>query len=285
MAEKIKAAAEGSFPQAFLKAVGITGRASNKVAVEAANKAIAMFKKKGIDIFVDENFPVEGKKIKLAKMGGEKIDAVFSFGGDGTFLRVARALQEEIPIAGVNCGRLGFLLEFQGNEIEKDIELVIEGKYHTQKRSRLIVEADGKKLPFALNEVAIVPKLSGRLIKYELHIDDWFHKKEGSDGIIISTPTGSTGHSLSAGGPIVVAEAEVFVVTPINPIDWSDRPIVINDKNVVRIDDFKKGSLEVIVDGQERFDAEEKIEIRKGSPITILRTKRALNKLVKVREF
>ncbi|MCX8158423.1 MAG: NAD(+)/NADH kinase [Candidatus Diapherotrites archaeon] len=269
-----------------IKSVGITGRNNNEQAIEIAKKAIDIFLKNNIEVYCDDDFPIYKNILPLADFGIKKnIDMVFSFGGDGTLLKTARGLKKDIPIAGVNCGRLGFLLEIKGDEIEKELDLILNGNYHTQKRTRLRAEVDGKKISPALNEVAVVPKLSGRLIRYELHIDDWYNKKEGSDGVIIATPTGSTGHSLSAGGPIVVAEAEVFIITPINPLDWSDRPIVISDKNVVRIDNFKVGSLEVIVDGQERYGAEEKIEVKKAESVRIVRTKRAFNKLAKIRSF
>jgi NAD+ kinase len=267
-----------------IKRAGITGRFSNSMAIKAAKKAIRIFSRNKAEVFIDENFPVAGDNLcELSSFGKDnRVDAVFSFGGDGTFLRAVRALRKDIPVVGVNCGRLGFLLEMSAAGIGKELPAVIRGGYYLEKRSRLEARIDGKKLPYAMNEVAVVPKLSGRLVKYELHIDDWFSRKEGSDGLIVATPTGSTGHSLSAGGPVMVADARVFVVTSINPIDWGNRPVVINDRSAVRIDGFKKGRLEAIIDGQERFDADNCIEVRKGRGVTFLRTKRALNKLVKL---
>ncbi len=268
-----------------LKRVGITGRLSNKLAISAAKKAVRFFEKKNIDYVVDENFPAVKKNLKeLSEFGRtEKLDCIFAFGGDGTFLRTIRTLPRDIPVVGVNCGKLGFLLEMDAKNIVKELSVISEGNYYLEKRSRLYARVDGNKLPFAMNEVAVVPKLSGRLVKYCINIDDWFSRKEGSDGLVVATPTGSTGHSLSAGGPIIVADAKVFVVTSINPIDWSNRPLVINDKSTVKLDDFKKGRLEVIIDGQERFDADKKIEIKKGKYMTLFRVRRALNKLVKFR--
>lgn len=268
-----------------LMKVGITGRLSNALAVDAAKRAIKILEKNGTEVFVDESFPVIQKNlVSQTDLSGKGfIDALFSFGGDGTFLRAARTLGKDTPLVGVNCGRLGFLLELKENSLEKELPEIIAGNYYLETRTRLEAAVDGEKLPLALNEVAIVPKLSGRLVKYAFHIDDWFSRKEGSDGLIVATPTGSTGHSLSAGGPIIVANSKVFVITSINPIDWSNRPTVVNDNSTVKVNDFKKGRLEVIIDGQERFEVEKEIIVKRGNLVTFLRTKRALNKLVKIR--
>lgn len=254
-----------------LKRVGITGRFSNKIAVRAARKVVKLLERKKVEFFVDERFPVVEKNlIPLPKF---KVDVILSFGGDGTFLRAFRALKKDIPVIGVNCGRLGYLLDLDSKTIERELPAILNGEYYFEKRTRLQSEVDGKKLPLALNEVAIVPEMAGRLIKYNLQIDGELRIEEGSDGLIVATPTGSTGHSLSAGGPIIRGKAKVLVITPINPINWSDRPTVLDDDTVVKVTRIVKEGFEVIIDGQERHQMERRVVIKKGKPVTFLRKK------------
>ncbi len=252
-----------------LKRVGITGRFSNKIAVRAARRTVKLLEKRKVEFFVDERFPIMEKNlIPLPKF---KVDVILAFGGDGTFLRTFRALKKNIPVIGINCGRLGYILDLDSKTIEKELPAILNGGYYFEKRTRLQSEVDGKKLPFALNEVAIVPEMAGRLIKYNLQIDGELRREEGSDGIIVATPTGSTGHSLSAGGPIIRGNAKVLVITPINPINWSDRPMVLDDDAIVKVKRIVKEGFEVIIDGQERFPMERQAVIKRGKPVIFLR--------------
>lgn len=254
-----------------LKRIGITGRFSNKCAVMTGKKIIKNLKSKKVEFFVDERFPVT--KENLISFSEFRADVVFSLGGDGTLLRTFRKLKRNVPVAGVNCGRLGYLLDFDYKTIEKELPAILNGKYYLERRTRLQATVDGKKLPQALNEVTIVPEMAGRLIKYNLEIDGDIKRKEGGDGLIVATPTGSTGHSLSAGGPIIKGNARVLVVTSINPIDWSNRPMVVDDDAIVTITRIVKEGFEVIIDGQERYLMEKEAVIKKGRPVTFLRRK------------
>jgi NAD+ kinase len=251
-----------------IKSFGITGRFSNKTAVKAAKQAIRIFEKKAVPFWVDEKFPVAKKKLK--KLGEMSVGAVLVFGGDGTLLRTVRALKKSIPVAGVNCGRLGFLMDISNNNVKRKLLEILQGKYWLEKRTRVKAVVDGKRLSPALNEVTIAPEMGGRLIHYLLEFDG-SAREEASDGLIVATPTGSTGHSLSAGGPIIKSKAQVLVINSINPIDWTNRPLVIDDHAVIKVTRTAKEQIEVIIDGQERFPMEKEAIIKKGKTIQLLR--------------
>ena len=162
-----------------------------------------------------------------------------SLGGDGTFLKCAEFIgNREIPIIGINTGRLGFLADNTPEETAELLEGLIEGKYSIEKRSvlQLISPQDGISLtPCGLNEIAVLKHDNSSMIGIEVYIDNHYLNTYQSDGLIVSTPTCSTGYSLSNGGPIVAPLSGTVVLTAVAPHSMNVRPFVINDECTIRM--------------------------------------------------
>lgn len=168
-------------------------------------------------------------------------DMLLSIGGDGTILRAATLVRDSgIPILGVNAGRLGFLASVQKENIENFLQFVIEKKYTISPRSLLSLDCipenpDIKNLNFAMNEVSVSRKDTTSMITIETMLDGEYLNSYWADGLIVATPTGSTGYSLSCGGPILMPEVSSFVITPIAPHNLNARPLVIPDNTEIRL--------------------------------------------------
>jgi NAD+ kinase len=166
---------------------------------------------------------------------------MFTVGGDGTILRAVTFVRDSnIPIVGINTGRLGFLATVQKEQITTAVKLVLEKKYIIKERSLLSVSTSPTieslaALNFALNEVALSRKNTASMITIETYLDDEFLTSYWADGLIIATPTGSTGYSLSCGGPIITPQAKSFALTPIAPHNLSARPLVIPDDTKIKL--------------------------------------------------
>jgi NAD+ kinase len=178
----------------------------------------------------------------------EHIDALISLGGDGTLLdTVCLVRDKQIPVLGINYGRLGFLASLGKENIEEAVKALQERTYVLDRRGLLHLDASipmfGEE-PFALNEVVIHKREFSPMIKIHTYLNGDFLNTFWSDGLIVSTPTGSTGYSLSCNGPVVFPESESFVITPIAPHNLNIRPIVVPNNNVIsfevegRVDDF-----------------------------------------------
>jgi NAD+ kinase len=168
-------------------------------------------------------------------------DLLVSFGGDGTILRAVTFVGAlGIPIVGVNTGRLGFLSTYKKEEVRSMMRAFISGDYTVVERSLVSIMANPqieefKELNFALNEVTVSRKDTTSMITVETHLNDEYLTSYWADGLIISTPTGSTGYSLSCGGPVITPTAQSLVITPIAPHNLNARPLVISDDTVIRI--------------------------------------------------
>ncbi|MEX1383992.1 NAD kinase [Lutibacter sp.] len=162
-------------------------------------------------------------------------DFMFTIGGDGTILRAVTFIRaSNIPIVGINTGRLGFLATIQKENIFNAVELLLKKEYVLKERSLLSVSTSPKitslsSLNFALNEVSVNRKNTASMITIKTFLDDEFLNSYWADGLIIATPTGSTGYSLSCGGPIITPQAKSYVLTPIAPHNLNARPLVIPD--------------------------------------------------------
>jgi len=168
-------------------------------------------------------------------------DIMISIGGDGTILRAATLVRDSgIPILGINAGRLGFLAMVQKDEIAEFLQLIIEKKYTISERT-LISLSGTPNIPeisdinFAMNEISVSRKDSTSMITIETYLNDEFLNSYWADGLIISTPTGSTGYSLSCGGPILTPNVSSLVITPIAPHNLNARPLVITSDTVIRL--------------------------------------------------
>jgi NAD+ kinase len=165
-------------------------------------------------------------------------DMVVAFGGDGTILWAARVVGSRgIPILGVNLGKLGFLAEFSPDDMEQAITDLAQGHYRVEERLALqgVCPADQSRTYTAVNDFVLDKSRSSRLIDVEVHIDGAFAVTYRGDGLIISTPTGSTAYALSNGGPIVTPDSDVIGITPISPHTLSGRPLVVPRTCEIRV--------------------------------------------------
>ncbi len=171
---------------------------------------------------------------KVEKLSNE-YDFVISIGGDGTILRSANEIGElSIPIIGLNKGRLGFLANSPIEMIDSIIEKITNSNYRISERTIIQVEFEGK-TKNALNEISISRKNTTSLITIDTKLNDQYLNTYWADGLIISTPTGSTGYSLSCGGPIIMPDSKNLVLTPIAPHNLNARPLVISDNKHIEI--------------------------------------------------
>ena len=168
-------------------------------------------------------------------------DLFVSFGGDGTILRAVTYIRDlGIPVVGVNTGRLGFLSTYKKEDVRQLVSHFQEGDYIIVERSLVTVEGhpeitEFEGMNFALNEVTVSRKDTTSMITIETHLDEEYLTSYWADGLIISTPTGSTGYSLSCGGPVMTPSAQSLVITPIAPHNLNARPLVISDDTRIRI--------------------------------------------------
>lgn len=168
------------------------------------------------------------------------VDFLFTLGGDGTMLDTISLVRDSgIPIVGINTGRLGFLATISKDDIAKCVSTIIQGQYDIDQRSLIRLETNTPifgEVNYALNEITIHKKDSSTMIIIHTYLNGEYLNSYWADGLIISTPTGSTGYSLSCGGPIIVPQTENFVITPIAPHNLNVRPIVVSDKYVISLE-------------------------------------------------
>jgi NAD+ kinase len=171
----------------------------------------------------------------------DSFDMFVSFGGDGTILRATTFVKDlGIPIVGVNTGRLGFLSTFKKEDVRKVVKEFVSGDFVIVERSLVqlnteALDTEFGDLNFALNEITVSRKDTTSMITVETHLNDEYLTSYWADGLIISTPTGSTGYSLSCGGPVIVPTAKSLVLTPIAPHNLNARPLVISDDTIIRL--------------------------------------------------
>jgi len=230
--------------------VAIYGLTDKGDALDAVVELLQELQKEAAEVWIEETFQSvlsARKKIKkhqtfTAEKGlDSSFDMFVSFGGDGTILRATTYVRDlGVPIVGVNTGRLGFLSTFKKEEVRKVVTEFVNGAYHIVERSLVKVEADFDipefgKMNFALNEVTVSRKDTTSMITVETFLNDEYLTSYWADGLIVSTPTGSTGYSLSCGGPVIVPSAKSLVLTPIAPHNLNARPLVISDDTVIRL--------------------------------------------------
>ena len=205
---------------------------------------------------------------------------VIVVGGDGSILNVAKFIaSDQVPVIGINRGKLGFLTDVLPNEIETNIANVLNGNYSVDKRFLLDVVArrgtTEHNLGSALNDVVLHPGKAAQMIEFELFIDDKFVYSQESDGLIVSTPTGSTAYSLSAGGPIMHPHLNAVVLVPMYPHSLNSRPIVIDGDSEIKLIVAAKESLEpqLSCDGEVLYTAvagDEFLVTKKTVPLQLI---------------
>ncbi|HEX9602083.1 MAG TPA: NAD kinase [Mariniflexile sp.] len=231
--------------------VAVFGRFYNETTTTSVERLFDYLIKKNADAYIETEFfnlikseyPNfdDYKAFKTFDTLDKSFDFLVSVGGDGTILRAIIFVKEmDIPIIGINTGRLGFLATIQVDQIEKAIQNIIDGKYRISERSLLSIETlpendDIKSLNFALNEIAVSRKNTTSMITVETYLNGEFLTSYWSDGLIVSTPTGSTGYSLSCGGPVITPDTNSFVLAPIAPHNLSARPLIIPDSTEIQL--------------------------------------------------
>lgn len=192
-----------------------------------------------------------------------KCDILIVVGGDGTILRAVMEMKKQIPILGVSKG-IKFLTEIEFDEFEDSLKKILKRKYKIDEGMRLECEIDGMDIPKALNEIVITSSKGGGVVRHSLKLNDKLVWRDDGDGVIISTPTGSTAYSLSAGGPIVMENADTISIVPICSIE-KNKPLIVSGSCRIEISDiFSNMGCDVVIDGQKRFKIKNKsIKIRK----------------------
>jgi NAD+ kinase len=200
-----------------------------------------------------------------------KADFLFSIGGDGTLLKAVTYVRDSnIPILGINTGRLGFISSVSADQIDEAITDVLKGNYKINERILLELSTSKqlfKDKNFALNEVAVSKKDTSSMIRIDAYVDDEFLNTYWADGLVVSTPTGSTGYSLSCGGPIITPGTDNIIITPNAPHNLNVRPIVIDGNSVVKLKVEDREQLALVsLDSRSRaFDSETELIIKKAS--------------------
>jgi NAD+ kinase len=240
-----------------IRSVGLCLKPDSAAAGAAAESLERWLVQRGVRVEADQEAArwLDGPGHERSELG-RRVDLMVVLGGDGTLLAVARDMgSSTVPILGVNLGQLGFLAEVTPEEQADTLGRVLEGDYETVERMRLEVRAerDGRELAryLALNDAVITRSELSRMIDLEMLADGAPVTTYHGDGLIVSTPTGSTAYTLSAGGPILLPGSRVFVLTPICPHTLTQRPIVLSEASRLEIQVFpREGHAQLTVDGQ-----------------------------------
>ena len=217
------------------------------------------------------------KTISFLTKVRQKIDYLVCFGGDGTILNAATIVKKtNIPIVGINTGRLGFLATISKHELSSLIKKLRKKEYSVSTRALLEIKAQNNiiKFPFALNEISVSSKENTSMIKIKVLLNNEYLNTYWADGLIISTPTGSTGYSLSCGGPIVMPNSKNFIITPIAPHNLNVRPLIVSDEHIIKIEiiDNNENKFLLSMDSRNQY-------VNKNQSITIKKAKFGINLL------
>jgi NAD+ kinase len=215
------------------------------------NDIFVFFSNNGVEMIIESEFlkilhekKIIQKEYKTFTSHSELnsgFDMLISIGGDGTILRAAALVRNSgVPILGINAGRLGFLATVQKENIAEFMQFIIDKKYTISKRTLLSLSCSPsndavEEINFALNEISVSRKETTSMITIETYLNNEFLNSYWADGLIISTPTGSTGYSMSCGGPILTPNVKSFVITPIAPHNLNARPLVVPDETEIRL--------------------------------------------------
>ena len=281
--------------------VGIVSRVDQEKAILFSTKLVDYFLTNGIEVVIEKRLAAKIEELKqnpkldkiIAKIIKEspeiadtlnnlnldinfkkiaqdinqfKCDMSVVLGGDGTLLRAQAKLKEETPLFGINMGTVGFLTDIEVNETFNALDKVIKGDYYKEKRSKLVVSHENHYYN-AMNEVVIMTDKPAKMLHFEIQVDGETIEEVRADGVIISTPSGSTAYAMSAGGPIVDPKLGGFIIIPICPYKLGARPFIVSDNSEITVKLLKKGKKAVFVmDGQINEEASylEEINFKKA---------------------
>lgn len=224
--------------------IGLMGRPGNAAVGDTLDYLRRYLEAQGLKVILDEDtanlMNSKGLQVCTRAMLGEACDLIIVVGGDGSLLHAARVLaRSQKPVLGINRGRLGFLTDIAPDELEQKVGAVLAGQYTVDKRSLLNLEVRSNGNPIgeglALNDVVLQSGKSVHMIEFELYVEGEFVYRQRSDGLIVSTPTGSTAYALSGGGPIMHPKLDAIVLVPMHPHTLSSRPIVVDGNSEIKI--------------------------------------------------
>lgn len=265
---------------AEIRKIGIVTKTTSPHADQVMGELVPWLVEKGVMVRVQEEYQsLENPAVTVVDrdLVPDDVDMVMVLGGDGTLLSVARLLEKsEIPILGINLGSLGFLTELGLEELYTSLEKVLKGQYEIEKRVRLEAHLDrgGEIIGRyqVLNDVVINKGALARIIDLEAHVDSREVTIYKADGLIVSTPTGSTAYSLAAGGPIIEPTLNVIVVAPICPHTLTNRPLVVPGGSEVQLHLLSdSGKVYLTLDGQEGM------ELKQGDRVRIKESDKKVN--------
>ena len=253
--------------------IGLIGRLASESTQYSLQRLVTYLAKQDVAMLLDEETssatPESELKIVTRSVLADQCDLIIVVGGDGSLLAAARAFAgREVKILGINRGRLGFLTDISPEEIEYKVGEVLEGKYISDQRtllkSRVYRNDRAVSEGIALNDVVIHPGKFIRMIEFELFIGEQFVYRQRSDGLIISSPTGSTAYALSGGGPIMHPQLDAMALVPMNPHTLSSRPIVVNGNSEIKLIISQSNNLtpHVTCDGQTHVVSQPGDEVR-----------------------
>ena len=270
--------------QSSFKTIGLVGRSQQRGLQDVLQQLLPLLHSRNLEVLLEDRLqelaPDHGCRLATRDEIGEVVDLVIVVGGDGSLLSAARTLAKyETPVLGVNRGRLGFLTDITPDEIDQQVPAVLNGEFVTEKRflldatvyrdDHVVGRAD------ALNDVVVNSGTSAQMIEFELYIDETFVYRQRADGLIVSTPTGSTAYSLSGGGPIMHPSLDAVVLVPMFPHALSSRPIVVDGSSEIRVDILERNRIHppVTCDGQVNMTA------RPGDSVQVTKKPHALTLL------
>jgi NAD+ kinase len=267
--------------------IGLIARADVAAAAPALRALIEWLRERKADVVVEERTAAlldgaarAGVPVATGREVAARADALVVLGGDGTLLSASHLLEKPVPVLGVNFGHLGFLTEITMPELHAALDGVLRGEYRFDERRMLRAtvarEDEPEVMGDVLNDVVITKAALSRIIELEVTVDGLFVSSFRADGLIVSSPTGSTAYNLAAGGPIVHPALPAVVLTPICPHMLSNRPLVVGDDSVieVRLRAAREGEVHITFDGQRGFP------LASSDTVTITRSPRSL-RLVK----
>jgi NAD+ kinase len=264
----------------MIRTVGLVAKYQEAKAAQMVRWLIPWLKKRGKKVCVENGLARAGAQSCSKKEMALKADLIISLGGDGTLLNIAPLVERpEVPILGVNLGALGFITEVAVDELESVLSKTLSGDYEVEKRMTLEVRVLGKNgRPHkfrVLNDVVIAKGARSRIIDLETYIGKDYLCTYRADGLIVSTPTGSTAYSLAAAGPILEPTLGAIVLAPICPHTLTHRPIVVPSNAVIRVTLRSFGDTVILIpDGQQgiRLNNNDRVEARDyGLPVSLIK--------------
>lgn len=227
-----------------MKKIVLHGLVVEKGSEKYLTQIIDRLNKEGVSIGVTSLFLSRNSRLlnnpQVVNEITDDYNAVFSLGGDGTFLESLLLVgKSEVPILGINMGRLGFLASIAKEYIKESLYLLFKGEYEIESRSLLSLESSSELFQgktYALNECAILRKDSSAMIMVKCYINGQYLNTYWADGLMVATPTGSTGYSLSCGGPLMMPDSKDFVITPVSPHNLNVRPLIVSDDSELRFE-------------------------------------------------